>query len=121
MNEFIVTVNTQKKSVRFSGNTIIYVDNKEYNQELYHLSGDTYLLKLDNKIYEISAHQIDNDRFIISMDGKNYDTIIRTSLQEKAAKLIELKSSASHKLEMKAPMPGMVLKIKKQVGDNVVR
>ena len=56
MNEFIVTVNTQKKSVRFSGNTIIYVDNKEYNQELYHLSGNTYLLKLKTMIRLLGLH-----------------------------------------------------------------
>jgi biotin carboxyl carrier protein len=121
MNEFIVIINSRKKNVRFSGNNKIYVDNKEFSQELYHLSGDTYLLKLDNKIYEISANQIDHDRFMISIDGNNIETLIRTSLQEKAVKLIELKSLAKHKLEVKAPMPGMVLKIIKQVGDEVVQ
>ena len=121
MNEFVVTVNARKKNVRISGNSIIYVDDKEYNQELYHLSGDTYLLKLDNKIYEVSADQIDHERFMISIDGKNFDSLIRTSLQEKAVKLIELKTSAQHKLEVKAPMPGMVLKIKKQPGDEVMQ
>ena len=121
MNEFVVTVNSKKKIVRFSENTIIYVDDKEYNQELYHLSGDTYLLKLDNKVYEISADQIDHERFVISVDGRNFDTIIRTSLQEKASKLIELRTIIRHKLEVKAPMPGMVLKIKKQAGDDVIQ
>jgi biotin carboxyl carrier protein len=121
MNEFVVTVNARKKNVRFSGNSIIYVDDKEYNQELYHLSGDTYLLKLDNKIYEVSADQIDHERFMISIDGKNFDSLIRTLLQEKAVKLIELKTLAQHKLEVKAPMPGMVLKIIKQAGDEVMQ
>src|ERR1035437_1424629 len=121
MNEFVVTVNTKKKNVRFSGNTIIYVDDKEYNQELYHLSGDTYLLKLDNKIYEISVDQIDHERFMISIDGKNFDSLVRTSLQEKAVKLIELKIQTQHKLEVKSPMPGMVLKINKQTGDEVMQ
>ena len=121
MNEFVVTVNSKKKIVRFSENTIIYVDDKEYNQELYHLSGDTYLLKLDNKVYEISADQIDHERFVISLDGRNFDTIIRTNLQEKASKLIELRTITRHKLEVKAPMPGMVLKIKKQAGDDVIQ
>ena len=121
MNEFVVTVNARKKNVRFSRNSIIYVDDKEYNQELYHLSGDTYLLKLDNKIYEISADQIDHERFMISIDGKNFDSLVRTLLQEKAVKLIELKTLAQHKLDVKAPMPGMVLKIKKNPGDEVMQ
>jgi biotin carboxyl carrier protein len=121
MNEFVVTVNSRKKNIKFSGKTTIFVDDKEYNQELYLLSGDTYLLKLDNKIYEISAEQIDHERFVISIDGKNFETLIRTSLQEKAVKLLELKSSAHHKLDVKAPMPGMVLKIKKQAGEKVIQ
>jgi len=121
MNEFVVTVNSKKKFVSFSENTIILVDDKKYNQELYHLSGNTYLLKLNNKVYEISADQIDHERFIISVDGRNFDTIIRTSLQEEALKLIELVTITRHKLEVKAPMPGMVLKIKKQAGDDVVQ
>ena len=119
MNEFVVTVNSRKKNIKISGNTTIFIDDKEYNQELYLLSGDTYLLKLDNKIYEISAEQIDHERFVISIDGKNFETLIRTSLQEKAVKLLELKFSSHHKLDVKAPMPGMVLKIKKQAGDKV--
>jgi biotin carboxyl carrier protein len=121
MNEFIVTVNSRKKNVGLSGSSTIYVDDKEYNQELYHLSGNTYLLKLDNKIYEISADQIDHERFIITIDGKNFETLVRTSLQEKAVKLIESRTLAQHKLEVKAPMPGLVLKIKKQAGDEVMQ
>ena len=119
MNEFVVTVNSRKKNVKLSGNNSIWVDDKEYNQEMYQLSGDTYLLKLDNKIYEISVVKIDNERFNISVAGKNYETIVRSSVQEKAVKLIELKASAQNKLDIKAPMPGMVLKINKKAGDEV--
>jgi biotin carboxyl carrier protein len=121
MNEFVVTVNSRKKNVRISGNDTIIVDDKEYNQELYHLSGNTYLLKLDNKIYEISTDQIDHERFMISIDGKNFETLIRTSLQEEAVKLIELNATNSHKFEVKAPMPGIILKVKRQTGEEVIK
>jgi biotin carboxyl carrier protein len=119
MNEFIVTVNSKKKNVKLSDNSFVIVDNKEYNQELYPLSGNTWLLKLDNKIYEISASQIDHERYSISIEGRNLEILIRTSLQEKAAKLSELKGITTHKMDTKAPMPGMVIKIKKNIGNNV--
>ena len=119
MNEFIVTVNSKKKNVKLSDNSFVIVDNKEYKQELYPLSGNTWLLKLDNKIYEISASQIDHERYSISIEGRNLEILIRTSLQEKAAKLSELKGITTHKMDTKAPMPGMVIKIKKNIGDNV--
>jgi biotin carboxyl carrier protein len=121
MSDFVVTINSKKKSIQLSGDSLITVNKKEYHQELYHLSGHTYLLKLDNKIYEISAQQLDHERYQVSIDGKSFETMIRTSLQEMAAKVIEQKSSASHKINAKAPMPGMILKIKKAKGDDVVQ
>jgi pyruvate carboxylase subunit B len=121
MSEFIVSVNSKKKNVKISDNSVIYVNDIEYNQELYYLSGDTYMLKVDNKMYEISAGRIDHERYSVSIDGKNLEVLIRTSLQEKAAKLSELKAAVTHKMERKAAMPGLVLKIKKQAGDSVAQ
>ena len=121
MSEFVVTINSKKKSVQLSINSLISVNNREYHHELFHLSGHTYLLKLDNKIYEISAERLDHERYQVSIDGKSFETLIRTNLQEKAAKLIEQKNSVSHKYIAKAPMPGMILKIKKETGDEVMQ
>ena len=121
MSDFVVTINSKKKSITLSGNSLISVNKREYQQELYHLSGHTYLLKLDNKIYEISADRLDHERYQVTVAGKSFETLIRTELQEKAAKLIEQKGSISHKLIAKAPMPGMILKIKKAKGDEVIQ
>ncbi len=121
MSDFVVTINSKKKSIRLSGDSLIYVNNREYHQELYRLSGHTYLLKLDNKIYEISALQLDQERYQISIDGKSIETLIRTNLQERAAKLLEQKGTVSHKINVAAPMPGMILKIKKAIGDEVIQ
>ena len=121
MSDFVVTINSRKKSIQLSGDSLISVNNKEYHQELYHLSGHTYLLKLDNNIYEISAERLDHERYQVSIDGKSFETLIRTTLQEKAAVLLEQKGSISHKLIAKAPMPGMILKIKKAKGEEVVQ
>ena len=38
-------------------------------------------------------------------------------MQEKASELLEKKSAAHHKTEVRAPMPGMILKIKKNAGE----
>jgi biotin carboxyl carrier protein len=121
MSDFVVTINSKKKNIQLSGNALMSVNNREYHQELFHLSGHTYLLKLDNKIYEISAKHLDYERYQISIDGKSFETLIRTNLQERAAKLLEQNGSVSHKLIAKAPMPGMILKIKKAKGDEVIK
>ena len=76
MSDFVVTINSKKKSIQLSGNSLISVNNREYHQELFHLSGHTYLLKLDNKIYEISAQRLDHERYQVSIDGKSFETLI---------------------------------------------
>ncbi|MDR3668030.1 MAG: hypothetical protein P4L35_14410 [Ignavibacteriaceae bacterium] len=121
MDEFVVTVNSKKRNVRFLGNSLITVESQEFQHELYHLSGDTYLLKLENKIYEIFITQIDEEKFIISIAGRNIHTIVRTSLKEKAVNLIEQNFPIQNTLEVKAPMPGMIIKIIKKPGDEVLK
>ncbi|MGE5682959.1 MAG: acetyl-CoA carboxylase biotin carboxyl carrier protein subunit, partial [Bacillota bacterium] len=47
------------------------------------------------------------------------ETIVRTQLQEKANELQNIKNKQNHHDILRAPMPGMVLKLKKKVGDQV--
>jgi biotin carboxyl carrier protein len=83
------------------------------------LNNDSYLLKIDNKIYEVTARKLDNQKFSVVVNGNLFEIEILTALQERAKKLLEERSSSNHKTEIKAPMPGMILKVKKQTGETV--
>ncbi len=117
MNEFVVTINEKKKKISVSENSKVIVDNKKYEYELIHLKGLNYLLKLNNIFLEVTASKIDSEKFSISIEGNNFETLVRSLLQEKANELLGNKSTAHHKTEVKAPMPGMILKIKKSAGE----
>lgn len=119
MNDYVVTLKNRKINITLSANSLVKVDGDEYHHELYPLSGDTYLLKLENKIYEISLNRNEQGSFLVAVDGKSYDADIRTALQEKTSALIEQGNKLNHKAVVKAPMPGLILKIKKSVGDSV--
>ncbi len=121
MNEFVVTLNEKKKNVSVSGNSKIWIDGKEYECELIHLNSSTYLLKLNNQVFEITADSNEQHKFSILIEGEHFEAVIRTSLQEKANKLLEQKFSVHHKTEVKAPMPGMILKIKKKSGEKIIQ
>ena len=121
MNDFVVTVDNQKMEVSLTENSLLSINGKKHKCELINLSGNTYLLTIDNKIYEVSANKIDREKFSIVIDGNHYEPIVRTALQEKASKLIEQTQSLHHNIEVKAPMPGMILKIKKEIGDNITQ
>ena len=117
MIEYVVTLNDKKKKVALSGNSKIFVDKKEYECDLIPLKGLNYLLKVNNIFFEVTARKFDNYKFSVSIKGNNFETAVRSLLQEKASELLEIKSSVHHKTEVKAPMPGMILKIKKNAGE----
>ncbi len=121
MNEFVVTLNEKKKQVALSGNSKIIVDNKEYECDLIFLNGHTFLLKINDNFFEATANKLGIDRFSILIKGNIFETTVRSALQERASILLEQKSSVHHKTEVKAPMPGMILKIKKNPGENILQ
>jgi biotin carboxyl carrier protein len=119
MNEFVVTINGQKKNIRFLNGTEIFVDDIKYEYELIKLISGSYLLRLNNKFYEIPQEIKNGGGSVVSVGGENFEVMVRSMLQEKAAGIIELKNAASYRMEVKAPMPGMIVKIKTSENSHV--
>jgi len=119
MSEYVVTVNGIKKSVHFLNGTEIFIDDIKHEYELVKITAESYLLKLDNTFYEIPSGIKNGGGSLITVGGENYEVIVRSSLQEKAAGLIEKKKALSNKMEVKAPMPGMIVKLKYKEGTRV--
>lgn len=122
MNEYIVKINDSKKSVTILSDEHLKVDENKFKYHLSELNCSSYLLKLNNKIYQISCMRNSNQKLLLTFGGRSYEVVVRTALQEKALKLIEeSKTSLHHKTEVRAPMPGMILKIKKSAGDEITQ
>ncbi len=119
MSDFIISLNNKKKKASYSGNSRISIDKTEYECDLIHLEGQNYILKLNNIFYEVTTNKLDNDIFSVLINGSLFEVEVRTSLQEKARELLQQKASAHQKMEVKAPMPGMILKIKKNVSESI--
>lgn len=119
MSEFIVTVNGYKKDIRFLDGNEIFINDVKHRYELLKLSSDSYLLKLDNSFYEIPSEIKKNGKSLITVGGENFEVVVRSYLQEKAAGIIEQKNKSVHGMEVKAPMPGMIVKIKTTEGSRV--
>lgn len=119
MNEFIVTVGGGKKTVKILDENYLLLDGEKIKYELHHSYANNYLLKLENKFFEANVQSMNGGSYLVSMNGSVYETIVRTTLQEKASRIIEQTQALSSKVEIKAPMPGMVLRIKVKPGDTV--
>jgi len=121
MNEYVVTINEKKIKVNFSNNSKAFINGKEYDYKLSRLNNNTYNISLDNKTFLITARRSNSSEYSITLNGKVIETRVLTALQERAANLIELKADKHSTTIIKSPMPGMILKVKKQKGDSVER
>ncbi len=119
MNEYVITFGGRKNSVVMSDNSEVTLGDKKYHYEVVELARNVFVLRIDNRVYEISAKRRNADEYSVFINGKVIDVVVRTGLQERASSLIEKSSEFKHKMEVKAPMPGMILKVKKNVGESV--
>ena len=117
---FVVTINGSKKSVNIINGSEALLDNKSVDYELIKIKSQNYLLRINNYFYEICTEKIDNNEYSLFVNGYKVETISRTELQERAATLINAATiSYNHKVEIKAPMPGLIIKIKKNIGESI--
>ncbi len=119
MNNFAVSVNSKKLNIVLKSELLVEIDGKEYAYELLQKSSYTYLLRFDNKVYTITRVSGENNPFGILVEGNYFQASVRTKLEELAAAIAEKKHKETHRSTAVSPMPGLVLKIKKQVGDHV--
>ncbi len=119
MNEFVATVYEKKKSVKIKNSESLLFDGEELEYSFSKIGEFSFLLKINNKVFEIIANEIEKDKYGILIDGHYLETKIKTRLQEKADELSSLRKKLHHHDNIKAPMPGMIIKIKKKLGDHV--
>ena len=120
MSEFVLSVNSTKFNLEIINENELNFGNQKIDYELIELNSNNFLLKLGNKLYELTAEKFNGDLFKVNVGGYDFEITVRTALQEKAYKLLE--STAVHHsqhTEVKAPMPGLILKIKKNRGETV--
>ncbi|MHB1686008.1 MAG: biotin/lipoyl-containing protein [Ignavibacteriaceae bacterium] len=121
MNEIFVAIGDKKKVVKIVGNSKIILDGKENEYELFSLDSKSFLLNFNKKVYKVSSSKIENDKITILIDGFPFECVVRTALEEKADAIIQQKTVIKHRTEVKAPMPGMILKIKKSPGEKITQ
>lgn len=119
MNEFIITVNNKKKTVLVNEDGTVVLNGKKYNASITKISKHSFVLRFENNIYEVAVSKLINGEYRILIDGWYFDAAVRTRLQEIAFELQKNREKSIHHTEVKAPMPGLLIKIKKQIGEPV--
>ncbi len=119
MNEFVVTINNNKYVVKFLPNNKVSVGEKTIPFDVTKINNNAFILKYGNRVFEITSNKISSDKFGLLIDGWYFDATVRTPLQETVNELQQNNVKVKHHSNVKAPMPGLILKIKKTAGDAV--
>jgi biotin carboxyl carrier protein len=120
MNEFVVSVNNSKIDVKILNEKELKADKELFDYELIQVSSYSYILKLNHKFFGLTAERLSSDHFNVLSEGNLFEVTVRTALQEKAFRLLENTAGFQHHHQhVKAPMPGLILKVRKTVGEKV--
>ncbi|NNJ53133.1 MAG: biotin/lipoyl-binding protein [Ignavibacteriaceae bacterium] len=120
MNEYVITVDDNKKFITVLNNSEIKLNGSNIDYEIIPSGCESYLMRLNEKVYELTAVKKSAESYLLIVGGHQFEVTVRTALQEKAIKLLEDAQAVSHHLrEVKAPMPGLLLKIKRNEGDTI--
>lgn len=120
MNEFIVKLLSKEKKINIIDNQLAEIDNTKVSYKITELNDSEYLIQIDNKIFEIKLLKRKDDDLTLLVNNKTVELNILTTLQDKAFKLLSESNIIGEKsTTIKSPMPGMVLKICKKLGDQI--
>lgn len=122
MNEFVSRTDKSKFIIRFLEDNFVSVNESQMEYSIKKISSTNYVLSFKNKIFLCSIIENNNSFFEISVNGILIKINTHTLIADKAQELIkEKEKSGSIGMIVKAPMPGMILKIKKKDGEVVQR
>ena len=122
MNEFVVSINGSVKRIKIIDDKSIEVDNVRLNYSYHEIDNRKSVLKIENTFYETSYTKKVDDELAVLINNQPLNITIRTSLQEKAYQLLsESQINTEQSNIIKSPMPGLVVKIIKKVGDKIIK
>lgn len=119
MNDLIISLKDGKKKLSFASESKVIYNGKEFDFEIIETVNNVYFLRIAEKIYNFTCGHVNSDNIILFSSSEKFELTVRTLLQEKASEVLAQRSTQHHLQEIKAPMPGMILKIKKSKGEEI--
>lgn len=119
--DYFVDINGREKSVKFDGSDTIQIGDHSYEYHFEEINQFYYILRLNNRVYRINRVSGERNNHLILTDGKYFETEVRTNLEQKARQVLSNVKQQNHHSLIRSPMPGMVLSLKKNAGDEVAQ
>ncbi len=119
MNNYVVNINGNRKKTVKLRNSQAEVDGKNISYEILSKNRNQIIIKIDGKIYNAVFARKGAGKIQMLAGGQNFDLEVLTDLQNRAKEYHAEKRRNSGELQVIATMPGLVLKINVNEGDEV--
>ncbi|AFN75794.1 biotin carboxyl carrier protein [Melioribacter roseus P3M-2] len=120
MIDFVIELNNKKYSVIYKGGKKIIINNSEYTiDEFYGKNENEFLLRTGRKVYNIVSGKSEGSAFTYNIGGNLYRLRLYTALQHIIQSGRESRQIKEKHSEIKAPMPGLIVKLHVQQGSVV--
>ena len=119
MNDFVITIDDDKFAVELLRSDLVKFNGSERSIDISKLSEYTYQVQMDNKVFHITAHKLENSKYSFLIDGHYFESVVRTKLEERASEILEQSEKSAGEQIITSPMPGLILRLDKNLGDHV--
>jgi acetyl/propionyl-CoA carboxylase alpha subunit len=119
--KYIVQLNEEQKSVSLDPQGIAYERDKSVHAELADIAGSPVrMVKIENYVYRVVVEKREGrGRYTLWVDGYRFDA---EALDERTRAIRDLSAASTAPVgpaPIKAPMPGLIVRVNVNVGDTV--
>lgn len=116
---YVISIRDEKIKVTLIDENTIIIDGEEYIFEHSNINNFSNLFKLDEKSYEITSNKIGKDKKAFLVNGHYFEVTVRTDFEERAVEFLKNKQKNIRHDVVVTPMPGLLLRINKKIGEIV--
>lgn len=119
MAEFKVTLNKEEFGIELKSNHFALINKTEYSIDMHRTGINQYSLLINNRVFEINIRRDGLNHFEAQCSNNNFEITVEDA-KDQLLKRFTHQSEATHKkINITAPMPGLVLKVEVEVGQQI--
>lgn len=124
MENLLLNIDEREFEAKFSDEdfSLININGKNFNVELLKKYGQNiFSFAVNQRLMQVNIETDSDNNLLIAYDGLTYQIEVTNETKKMLSKFIQMSSSSNHSGagKMKAPMPGMVVKILTHEGAEV--
>ncbi|KAA3644581.1 MAG: biotin/lipoyl-binding protein [Chloroflexi bacterium] len=118
--KYITTVGEKEYKIEILGDGKVSVDGVEYTVDFEPVSGQpVFTMLVDGRSYEATIHQEEDDDWIVLLHGHRYTANVEDEREKRLRAAAGIGVDDSGEFILKAPMPGLVVKVPVSEGDEI--